>query len=161
MPRVTVPLGVAVVLTVVAPLSAIIQRLTSLREVLATENYVFTATVEKLDTSALSAEFVVTKDLKGKAPFRRLPVTLAGDAEAQKTNQAGQLLERLAPEMPLVVFASPHDKRTIAYAYSNGMWFQLVADVTEGQEAAPNFRFTHFEPYLRRTFKGTTDELHQ
>src|SRR5437763_11537438 len=142
MRRVTVPLGVVVVLTVVAPLSAIIQRLTSLREVLATENYVFTATVEKLDTAAPAAVFVVKQDLKGKAPFRRLPVSLAGDAEAQKPNQAGQLLERLAPEMPLVVFASPHDKRTIAYAYSNGTWFQLVADVPAGRAAAPNFRFT-------------------
>src|SRR5438270_11741802 len=163
MPRSAVRLCLvgAAVLAVAAQAPAVIQRLTPLKEVLATETYVFTASVEKLDPVAPSAVLVVKDDLKGKAPFRRLPVNLTGDAEAQRTNQSSQLLDRLVPELPVVVFASPHDKRTIAYVYSNGTWFQLVADTVEGQEAFANFRFTHFEPYLRRTFKGTTSEMQQ
>ena len=105
--------------------------------------------------------FVVKDDLKGQVPFRRLPVSLTGDAAARKDNQVPQLLDRLAADLPLVVFASPHGQRTIAYAYANGTWFQLVGEAAADGGASPSFRFTHFEPYLRRTFKGTTAELQQ
>lgn len=163
MPRSTVRLCLAwaAALALAAQAPAVIQRLTPLKEVLALEQHVFTVVVEKLDAGAPSAVLAVKEDLKGKAPYRRLPVSLVGDIEAQKTNQTAQLLDRLVDGLPLVVFASAHDKRLIAYVYSNGTWFQLVADRVEGQDAFPSFRFTHFEPYLRRTFKGTTVELQQ
>jgi len=97
MPRVTVPLGVAVVLIVVAPFPP-----SSSGHLTAgspgTENYVFTATVR--ETRRRDAVGRVRRQTRpeGKAPFRRLPVSLAGDAEAQKTNQSAQLLDRLVAE---------------------------------------------------------------
>ena len=49
----------------------------------------------------------------------------------------------------------------LLFLYTNGTWVQLNADlVAEGETTQP-IKFWHFEPYLRRTFKGTTDELHQ
>ena len=82
MPRSAIRLCLAgAALALAADAAAIIQRLTSLKEVLATEDYVFTAVLEKMDTGAPSAVFLVKEDLKGKTPFRRLPVSLTGDAE--------------------------------------------------------------------------------
>jgi hypothetical protein len=52
-----------------------------------------------------------------------------------------------------------NDKVTYgAFSYSNGTWFQLLATkVPENQKTV--FAFLHCEPYLRKTFKGTTEEM--
>jgi hypothetical protein len=152
--------AVVAVLLVAAPLPAVITRLTPLREVLGAEQYIFVAAVESLDRDRPAAVLVVREDLKGKVPFRRLPVSLTGDAGARQEKQTPQLLGRLAPNLPLVVFASTHGPRTTAYAYTNGTWFQLTAPA-DAKPADVRFSFAHLEPYLRRTFKGTTAELRQ
>ena len=43
-------------------------------------------------------------------------------------------------------------------AFTNGTWFQVLGQ-TDGDQT--RWAFTHCEIYLRRTFKGTTDELKQ
>ena len=50
------------------------------------------------------------------------------------------------------------DKQYIGLVYSNGTWFQMTAPSDEDK---PVWSFTHCEPYLRRTFKGTTEEMRQ
>jgi hypothetical protein len=151
--------AVAVVLSA-APLYAVITRLVPLREVLAAEQFIFVATVESLDPDKPAAVLTVTEDLKGKVPYRRLPVALTGDDGARKERQVPQLLDRLVPQLPLVVFASTRGPRTTAYAYTNGTWFQFTGPADAKPEDV-RFAFTHLEPYLRRTFKGTTAELKQ
>src|SRR5205823_5891266 len=96
--------------------------------------------------------------LKGKVPFPRLVVGLKGDAEAAKEKETPQLLKRLAVGLPLVVFLQQRDKNYTGFAYTNGTWFQLVG-TDDG--AKVHWGFTHLEPYLRRTYKGTTAELRQ
>src|SRR5262249_27621974 len=100
------------------------------------------------------------EDVKGKAAFRRLAVNLKGDADAAKNKQTPQLLKRLAPKLPLVVFAAEQnkDKGYLALCYTNGTWFQMRGD-KDGD--AGRWSFNHLEPYLRRTFKGTTEEMKQ
>src|SRR5262249_33587466 len=91
-------------------------------------------------------------NLKGKPPLDTLSVSLAGDNQGQK--ERDQLLKRLAKDLPLVVFASQSGKGYVAFGYSNGTWFQMMGEANQ-------WRFTHCEPYLRRTFKGTTADLCQ
>jgi outer membrane protein assembly factor BamB len=114
--------------------------------------------VETLDPNRPAMVLVVEDDLKGKAPFRKVPVNLQGDAEAAKGKQVPLLLKRLGLKLPLLLFVKQRDKEFMAFAYTNGTWFQITGTQTEdGVRCA----FTHCEPYLRRTFKGTTAELRQ
>src|SRR5947208_3143059 len=96
--------AVLTALLLAAPVAAVIVRLVPLRQVLATEEYIFVAKVERLDPAKPAAQLAVTDDMKGHVPFRRLPVSLTGDGEAQRAKQTPQLLERLAQDMELVVF---------------------------------------------------------
>ena len=94
------------------------------------------------------------RNMKGaRTPaFTEVSVNLTGDAQGERERE--QLLKRLAKDLPLVVFASQRGKSLIAFGYSDGTWFQMTGD-------GNRWRFTHCEPYLRRTFKGTTAELVQ
>jgi outer membrane protein assembly factor BamB len=138
---------------------AIIMRLTPLEDVLKEGEYVFVARVDRLDPERPSAVLEVGEHLKGKAPFARLPVNLTGDAEAKKLKHTPQLLKRLAPKLPVVVFVTKQEGQYVAFGYTNGTWFQMTSEDKGG--ADPVWSFTHCEPYLRRTFKGTTDEMRQ
>jgi outer membrane protein assembly factor BamB len=146
-------------LILTAPAFGVIERIYPLKAVLDDSQLIFTVTVDKLDPDKPSVVFTVEEDLKGKAPFRKLAVNLAGDAEAKKGKQTPQFLKRLAPKLPLVVFAVKNGKDYIAFGYSNGTWFQMRG--TQGDGDAVRWGFNHFEPYLRRTFKGTTKEMKQ
>jgi hypothetical protein len=154
-------LGVGLMLTV-TPAQGVITRLTPLRDVLEQAHFILVVKVDALDADKPAVVLAADVDLKGKAPFRRLPVNLTGDSEAVKHKQTPQLLKRLAPGQPLLLFVNQgEDKKSfIALAYTNGTWFQLTG--TPGDEPSTvRWAFTHLEPYLRRTYKGTTAELKQ
>jgi outer membrane protein assembly factor BamB len=139
---------------------AVITRLTPLREVLASEQLILATKVEKLDSEKPAVVLQIEEDLKGKAPFRKLPIHLAADSEGQREKHTGKLLKRLAPELPVIVFASKRGKRYTAFGYTNGTWFQFIGQAGD-EPATVRWSFTHCEPYLRRTFKGATAELQQ
>jgi hypothetical protein len=98
--------------------------------------------------------------LKGQVPFQKLPVNLTGDSEGQRDQHSAKLLKRLAKDLDLVMFASKRGKRYTAFGYTNGTWFQMIAQAEE-DPAKVRWGLTHCEPYLRRTFKGTTETLKQ
>src|SRR5207245_3536639 len=79
--------------------------------------------------------------------------------EDQKAKHTPQLLKRLAADLPVVVFVNQRGKRYEAFVFSNGTWFQAIGHIDK--EDKIRWAFTHCEPYLRRTFKGTTAELRQ
>jgi outer membrane protein assembly factor BamB len=140
------------------PAQALITRLTPLGDVLTATPVIATAHVDMLDPARPAMVLRIDESLKGKAPFERLPLNLTGDREAAKAKDTPQLLKRLAPKLPLVLFLEPRDKTFTAFAYTNGTWFQLTGMLTDD---GPRGAFTHCEPYLRKTFKGTTAELKQ
>jgi outer membrane protein assembly factor BamB len=140
------------------PAQALIMRLTPLSEVLSQQQLIFTVKVESLDADKLTMVLTVDEELKGKAPFKRLPINLKGDREAEKDKQVPQLLKRLAVKLPLVVFAEGRGNRYTAFCYTNGTWFQMTGTKDDDKV---RWALTHAEPYLRRTFKGTTEELRQ
>lgn len=137
---------------------AVIMRLVPLREVLAESPYICVVKVERLEPDRPAVVLTVSEDLKGKAPFRRLPVNLTGDSEAQKDQHTAKLLKRLAPDLPLLLFVTERGKRYTAFGYTGGTWFQALG---QKNDDAVRWTFTHCEPYLRRTFKGTTAELRE
>jgi hypothetical protein len=88
----------------------------------------------------------------------------------RENNQASRLIKRLALDLPVVFFAdkgaSPvfgkvRDEGATLFMYTNGTWVQLGGNPKEETNTTMPVRFHHFEPYLRRTFKGTTAELRQ
>ena len=143
-------------LVATTPAHARITRLTPLGEVLEQSTFVLTARVERVDPDRPALVLAVDKPLKGKAPFRKLAVALKGDAAAVKGKEPAKLLKRVAPRLPVVLFVSQRGKESIAFAYTEGTWFQLAGVEADG---AVSWRFTHLEPYLRRTFKGSTREM--
>jgi outer membrane protein assembly factor BamB len=154
-------LGVSLVL-LVGPAYALISRPLPLSHFLAQSDYILTAKVEKIDATAEKPRLLLTvdEDLKDKAPFRKLGAVLTGDSDAKKLDHIPQLLKRLAPDLPLVVFVSKAGKGFIAFAYTNGTWFQLKGEQPSATDPVV-WSFTHCEPYLRRTFKEGTADLRQ
>lgn len=142
------------------PAQAVITRLTPLKEVLGAEQFIFIAKVEKLDPDKPSLILTVDADLKEKVPCRRLPVNMTGDSEASKDKHTQILFKRLAVDLPVVVFASKRGKQYTGFVYSNGTWFQMIGRIGDDPTKV-TWSLTHGEPYLRRTFKGTTEELKQ
>lgn len=137
---------------------ALITALTPLKDVLHQSTFIVSATVEAVDADKATMVVGVEEDLKGKSPMRRLPILFKGDAEAKKKDHVPQILKRVAPKIPLVLFILKQDKKYTAFAYTNGTWFQIAGVESDG---AVRWSFTHGEPYLRKTFKGTTAELKQ
>lgn len=132
---------------------AFIQNLFPLQEFIDDSDFLFTATIEKIDAAKPSAVLIVKDHLKGEAPFQRIPINLTGD----KQKHTPQLLKRIAPELQLVVGVKKQpDGKLMLLAFSNGTWFQVLGQ-TEGDQT--RWAFTHCEIYLRRTFAGTTEEL--
>ena len=140
------------------PARAVIERPYPLEKAISESQFIFTTKVEKLDPDKPAVVLAVGDSLKGKVPFARLPINLTGDEDARKKKEAPQLLKRLAPKLPLVLFVTRLDKQYLCLAYTNGSWFQMTAP-DEGEN--PVWSFTHVEPYLRRTFKGTTAEMQE
>src|SRR5262249_29614764 len=134
----------------------VIIALTPLSKVLKEHSFIFTAKVDTLHPEKPGVVLLVDEQLKGKVQFQKLAINLTGDAEAKKDDHTPKLLKRLAPKLPLVIFANQRGKRFTLFAYTNGTWFQVVGK-QDGETV--RWSFTHCEPYLRRTFKGTTQEL--
>jgi len=137
-----------------APAQAFIEKLTSLSDVIAQSDFIFLAKVESVDPAKPAAVLTFQQDLKGKTDLRRMPINLTGDKE----KHTPQLLKRLAPGLPVVVFLTdlPDSNKKQVLVYSNGCWFQVLG---HPDEQAIRWAFTHIEIYLRRTFAGATAEL--
>src|SRR5713226_7754203 len=156
----TLILGIAVWLAA-SQVQAFITALYPLKDVLAGGQFIFMAKVEKIDPDKPALVLGVGEKLKGKPSFDKMPMNLVGDSEGQKAKHTPQLLKRLASNLPVVVFINQRGKRYEAFVFSNGTWFQAIGHGDKDDSAKIRWAFTHCEPYLRRTFKGTTAELRQ
>jgi outer membrane protein assembly factor BamB len=153
-------LALAGLLLAASPAGAVITALTPLAGVLNENQLICTAVVESVDPEKPGMVLALDEALKGKPPFKKLAVNLTGDADSQKKQETLLLLKRVAPKVPLLLFINQNDKNFTAVAYSNGTWFQM-AGVRDDDGDVVRLPFTHLEPYLRRTYKGTTAELKQ
>jgi outer membrane protein assembly factor BamB len=138
------------------PAPALILKLTPLKEVIEGEEMIFVATVDRVEPERPGVVFKFDEKLKGEVPFEKLAVNLTGDAEAKKGDHTKVMLDRLEAGRKLVLFVSKQDGKYSAFGFLEGTWFQMQG-TPDGK--AVRWAFLHCEPYLRRTFKGTTAEL--
>jgi len=143
----------------VASAQAVIIRLTALAELVSESSFIVEAQIVSVDEKRPAMVLQVTRPLKGKTELKKLPVLIGeGDAGAKKRNEVPQLLQRIAEKLPVVVFVSQRDKEYTAFVFSEGTWYSLEGQTVDGEV---RWRFAHLEPYLRRTFAGSTTELLQ
>lgn len=136
---------------------AVIKVLTPLNTYVGLSKYIFVAKVEKYFPEKPALILNIQDDLKGKAPYRRLPVTIKVDSKAANENFIPPILKRLSVDQEIVFFVLERGKQSTAFGFTNGSWFQML-----GQQVDENRRewsLESGEPYLRRTFRGTTAEL--
>ncbi len=134
------------------PAAAFIERPLPLAKLIEQAQDILVAKVEKVDPDRPSMVLIADKDLKGKTAHRRMPINLTGDKE----KHTPQLLKRVAADLPIILFTLDGPDQIVVLAYTNGTWFQVLGH-KDGQ--AVRWAFTHCEIYLRRTYKGTTEEL--
>jgi len=138
------------------PARAVIERPYPLDRAVADNDAIVVARVDRLDPARPSVVLNVETDLKGAPAARRIPVLLAGE----NPTQSKLVVERLAAGMPLVLFMTggPQPDQMLILAYTEGTWFQVI-----GQKDGDALRggLTHVEPYLRRTFNRSTQQLVQ
>src|SRR5262245_23625680 len=142
-------------LLLAGPAEALITRPTPLGALLSDSTWIVTAKVESLDEARPAMMLAIDETLKGKVPGKKMPVLLQGDKRAEKLKESPQLLKRLAVKLPVVVFGNKREDAYPAIVYSNGTWFSLTGTLVEGEL---RWSFTHLEPFLRRTYAGTTAE---
>ena len=147
-----------ILLLAAMPAPAVIMKLTHLAEVLESEQFIFVAAVDKTDPEKPSAVFKFEKNLKGEAPFDRIPVNMTGDDEAKKAGDTKTVLDRLDATRKVVFFVSKRGKKYNAMAFVEGSWFSVQGTQDEDGKTV-RWAFLHGEPFLRRTFKGTSAEL--
>lgn len=136
------------------PAWAVIKVLLPLQQVMDESDTIVVTEVKELFRDRPAAMLVVSSELKGKLAQPKLAVNLRGANEKERT----QLLPRLAPDLPVVLFIRTEPKNSRVLAFSNGTWFQLLG-TTDGQTT--RWAFTHCEIYLPRTFAGGTADLQQ
>jgi len=155
MPPLRTLVAALILATPAAALGAIKKPL-PLKEVIAQEEVIVLATVEAADPHKPSLVLKVTEHLKGKPPAERIAVNMTGDSEATKLKQVPELMARLTAGRSVVVFVSMQEANYTAFGFCEGTWFQLQG--TRDGEAI-RWALLHAEPYLRRTFAGTTAGL--
>ncbi len=143
-------------LALAAPAPALVTRPTHLQDMLTEATVILVAKVESLDEKRPAMVLTAGEVLKGKPGWKKLSVLLEGDARARKLDERPQLLKRLAAGQALVLLATKLDSDYAGYAFTNGTWFSLTGTAVDGEV---RWRFNHLEPYLRRTFHGTTAEM--
>ena len=144
------------------PAYAVIMVLIPLNDVVEKEQFIFIARVAEILPDKPALVLVPDEHLKGKAPFERMPINLTGDAEAKKEKHTDILLDRVDKDLPIVIIASKRGNKYIAFGFTNGTWFQMDGRIEkQDDKEVVRWSFLHCEPYLRRTFKGTTEELKQ
>ncbi len=139
------------------PAHAFVTRLTPLSD-MQQMNFLLVARVEALPQDRPALVLAVGEQLKGKFPFPKLVINMTGDADGKKLAHPAQLRKRLATGSPVVLFVNQRSGRYTVFAFTNGTWFQVIGRKASDSEPV-RWAFTHCEPYLRRTFAGTTAEL--
>lgn len=157
----TSALAVLVLLLFAPAAPAVITKLTPLGEVLESDQFIFVAKAEALDPDNKdrpTATFTVIKKLKGAPPFDRIPVNMTGDDEAKKAGDTKTIFERLDTTRELVFFVRKQGKLFNAKVFVEGSWFSAYGQL-DADGKTVRWAFLHGEPFLRRTFKGTSAEM--
>jgi len=135
--------------------TAVIKKLTPLAEVLDTP-VILLAEVDTVSPDKPAVTFKTVDALKGKSPTEKFIINLTGDNFAKKDKHTKVMLDRLVTGRKLLLFVAPVEDDFVVFGYMEGTWFQMRGSTTDKKTV---WAFLHCEPYFRRTYKGTTEEL--
>src|SRR5262245_21725407 len=93
---------------------ALVKNLLPLKDILESQEMIFTAKVKSIEPQRPAVVFEAGDTLKGKIPFDRLPVNMVGDSYGQKENHPAEIMKRLAPDLPVVMFVNKKGKDYLA-----------------------------------------------
>lgn len=133
-----------------APASAVIQRIYPLADIIADSQIILFGKINQGGSGLV--KIGVERVAKGKLGDKSLriatPTARAKDAQA--------LCRRLAVGTPVVLFVAQPGTKRIGFGYADGTWFHIEQDPSA---AHADWRLVGAEPYLVRTFRGSTDSL--
>ncbi len=140
---------------------AVITAKTPLSATEGSSRYIFVGKVDKYLPDRPAMMVSIVEDIKGKSPFRELPINLkVEDAKSFKDNQIEPLLKRFGSDMEIIFFvAAPRAGNHITFAFANGTWFQLTGATVDDKQDKVVFSLKSAEPYFRKAFRGTTDDM--
>ena len=133
---------------------AFIHREYTIHEVLdACTNIVF-GKVKSVDVRRLRGVIAVEEDVKGKSNMTEIKVNFAtGQYLRESTPQ--KMVRLLKVGMPIIVFYQ-QSGGIDSLGYVNDTWFQTRA---YGRYSSGWWAFTHIDPFMSRTFNGSTTEF--
>lgn len=134
----------------VSPAGAVIRRIYPLADIIADADLIATMRVSARDKKTHRITLAAGSVQKGPAAPARLVIRSAGGDDVK---QGSALEARLSPGRSVLLFAKT---KRFAIGYVEGTWFRL-AEPKDGDL----WQFVHLEPFLTRTFQGSSAKLQQ
>ncbi len=136
--------------------SAYIEQLYSLDQVLQQSDHIVVGRIESVDLHRRTAVAIIERALKGRKEYERIQMNI-GSGPRQ---QAAFILELLEKGDPFILYYESKYRSVKGLAHCGNYWFQLFSN-HRSNERQMWWRFTHIEIYFPRTFAGTTPDLMQ
>ncbi len=136
--------------------SAYIEALYSLDQVLEESTNIVVGRIESVDLRRRTAVAIVERSLKGRKDYERIQMAF-GSGPRQ---QAMFMLELLEKGDPFIFYYEKNYRAVKGLAHCGNYWFQLFGS-HHSDDRRMWWRFTHIEIYFPRTFAGTTPDLIQ
>ena len=112
--------------------------------------------VKSVDTRRLRGIIKVKEDAKGKSSLSEIKMNFATGHYRRETSP-DKMVRLLKKGMPIIVFYREH-YAIESLGFVNGTWFQTRAH-GGGHAASSWWGFTHIDPLMSRTFKGSTEDF--
>src|SRR5436190_213031 len=98
---------------------AVIKADTPLKAIEGDSTYILVGKVEQYFPDKPAMLVTVTEDIKGKAPFRQLPINCKiTDQKSAKNNQIEPLMKRLGADLDIIFFVNPKGKKLFTFAFT-------------------------------------------
>lgn len=137
-----------------SPALGFIEREYTIREVVdACTNIVF-GEIYSVKKNRLQAMVKVNEDVKSKSYLKQIKFNLS-TGQYKRGTSPQKLMSLLKPGIPIIVFYREH-YGIDSMCYIDNTWFQMRA---HRGNANSWWSFTHIDPMMDRTFKGTTKEF--
>lgn len=137
-------------LAVCLPAQAVVTRLYPLSQIIADADSIAVAQVTTPAKHGKPVNLKITATLKGQLAGPTTANLHGGDDRSQ----LAVIRKRLVPGKPFVLFIKTG---RFALGFAEGGWFRLAAP----KAGTGPWQFVHLEPYLRRTYHGSTAALQQ
>lgn len=150
------PLVILAALLTTMPTWAIVEKVTSLEQIVRDSQVIAVARVSRIDRESQRLLLTIEETMKGEPAVQRIAVDLNADSVAQPGSNPDELLDRVEPEAKVVVFLTEVGTEHLIFAYARGSWFHLSGPLQNGVVRA---RYQNTEPVLRKTYRNDVDAL--